>query len=177
MNLDTMYQKGDTALTKHNAVVMPDNPFGNCPMNATNTASGGYVASDMYTKCIPVVDDNLEAVFGNHLIQFRNLFTNSIDTTGSATNARWFDCKSFLLSEIEVYGSIAFSSSGYDVGTGNRQFAAFRLNPRLINYVKSSWWLRSIQDSTYFCRIYSGGSSNRGTASSLNGVRPAFLIG
>ena len=177
MHLDTMYQKGDTSLTKHNAVVMPDNPFGNCPMNATNITSGGYVASDMYTKCIPVVDDNLEAVFGTHLIQFRNLFTNYTDTTGTTNSWSWYDCKSFLLSEVEVYGSIAYSSSGYDVGTGNNQFSAFRLDPRLINYQRSLWWLRSVWGSPGFCYVYRNGDTGLYSASGLNGVRPAFLIG
>lgn len=177
MHLDTMYQKGDAALSKHTAVVMPDNPFGNCPMNATNTTSGGYVASDMYTKCIPLVDENLEEVFGTHLIQFRNLFTDSTNNTGANNYWDYYDCKSFLLNEVEVYGSVVFSSYGYDVGTGNTQFSAFRLNPILINYNRSWWWLRSICNSTSFCDVRGLGYSGAYYASYRIGVRPAFLIG
>ena len=175
MHLDLMYQKGDSSLSRHHAVIMPDTDFGTCPMNATNTTSGGYVASDMYKKCIPLVDDNLEAVFGTHLIQFRSIFTNAANTSG-ATSSSWYYCKSFLLNEVEIYGSIVFSSSGQDVGTGNTQFSAFRLNPRLINYERNESWLRSVGTSPTFCLVNSYGASSVGSASARNGVRPAFII-
>ena len=172
-----MYQKGDVGLAKHHAVVMPSIPFGNCPMNATYTTSGGYVASDMYTKCMPLVDENLEAVFGNHLLQFKNCFTNSTNTAGAADGSGWYFCKSFLLSEVEVYGSTVVSSSGYDVGTGNRQFSAFRFNPRLISNQRTVRWLRSICSDMEFCAIDISGNSIGMWASGPIGVWPAFLIG
>ncbi|MCI9280247.1 MAG: hypothetical protein HFJ02_05575, partial [Bacilli bacterium] len=74
-----------------------------------------------------------------------------------------------------------WSSSGYDTGIDNRQYAIFRLKPEIINsYDKTRfhYWLKSVSDATRFADVYGYGYSDRhwGGASTVLGVRPRFLI-
>ena len=75
-----------------------------------------------------------------------------------------------------VYGMPAFSSSGWDAGVATRQFSAFRLSERLINYNRQWWWLRDVVSSAYFAFVSGlGGALARG-ASLVYGVRPFALL-
>ncbi len=125
-------------------------------------------------------------------IRSRNLLTNHVNTevinqsggrfTGASDNWAWYTRKIDLMSETNVYGTIVWSSSGYDTGIDNRQYAIFQLKPEFINSYESSkfnYWLKSICGSAYFALVGSvGESAGYGwNASILFGVRPRFLIG
>ena len=75
-----------------------------------------------------------------------------------------------------VYGMPAFSSSAWDAGVATRQFSAFRLSEKAINYNRQNWWLRDVVSSAYFATVSGNGSASTYSASSVLGVRPFALL-
>ena len=188
---DIYYNNGDTAFTDHHAVIVTDERMyvGDAvtsKMNSSNTTTGGYVGSAMYTTVLPTIDGYLDATFGNHLKSNRELLSKAVGTatsrgyrtaTGQASDWGWYTVKSCLMTEVEVYGSLAWTSSGYDVGTGKVQLPLFAIAPEFINPGRFSWWLRSVVSSASFAYVFNLGNASYTGASYSIGVRPRFLIG
>ena len=125
---DIYLNNGDTALTRHHAVIVPDSALCNAQMNASHTTEGAYYGSKMRNETIlgsGGVDEKLTATFGSHLLSFRELLSNTMDPNsvsggypgykGASSNWAWYDSKSDLMSEVEVYGSAICGSSVFDV--------------------------------------------------------------
>ena len=187
---DIYLNNGDTALTRHHAVIVPDSALCNAQMNASNTTEGAYYGSKMRNETIlgsGGVDEKLTATFGSHLLSFRELLSNTMDPNsvssgfpgykGASSGWAWYDSKSDLMSEVEVYGSAICGSSFFDVGTAKAQLPLFALAPHLINPGRFTWWLRAVVSSTGFARVGDGGYADDIGASYTLGVRPRFLIG
>ena len=84
---------GDTELTQHHVIIVPDRVLGNIQMNTTNTTTGGYVGSDFYKNKKTTLDNYVKKKFGeDHVIKHRQLLTNSI--TGNSANG-WAWCEGF----------------------------------------------------------------------------------
>ena len=85
------------------------------------------------------------------------------------------------MSEANVYGTTVWSSSGYDTGIDNRQYAIFQLEPEYINGYEEErfhYWLKSVSGISPFAGVSYYGHSNGGwPVSGAYGVRPRFLIG
>lgn len=173
--------------------------FGRSRMNPTDTTEGAYKGSEMNTKVIGAVattgstaagatiNQQLFAEFGSHLKTTREFITNGINatginrlgvTTGCSNNSEWLSMQAVLMSEIEVYGSCVFSSSGYDIGTANHQFELFAFSKNAINN-RSAWYLlKDLASASRFCRCDNGGTSSYSIASFAGSyVRPRFVIG
>lgn len=172
--LDTYLNTGDTAFTKHHAVIVPDDNIGSNRMNSTNTTTGGYAGSFMHTSVLPVYDTHFTEKLNNHLLSRSDMLTNSV--SGSAVNNwGWYSIKSRLMSEPEVYGTRAFGGN-YDIGTAYNRFPLFNLAPKYICN-RTSYWLRAVASSTNFAYVYDYGCAYSGNASYVLGVRPLFVIG
>ena len=188
--IDIFLNHGDSALTRHHLVIVPDDTGITSYMNSSNTSSGGYVGSYMYTTRLPGLYTSLGGASGTpfygHIISQRELLTNvtsSVASTGytgwsgASSDWSWYDINLVLMSELEVYGAPVFSSSGYDTGN-NKQLPLFRLRPDMIGTFNRSWfWLRSVHDSTGFCGANGDGGATGNGASYVAVVRPRFLIG
>lgn len=205
--IDTLMYKGDQAsgINYHHLVMVPGQGFGGTQhfgrsrMNATNTTAGGYVGSEMNTTTIGAVassgstaadatiNQQLYAEFGSHLKTIRALLSNSINTSGvnrygtadgCSNNWAWTSVQAVLLSEIECYGSIVWSSSGYDTGEANKQLPLFAYSESARNNRSAYYWLKDVASAVRFCHSNSGGNSNNNSASDANlYVRPRFVIG
>lgn len=196
---DCYWGCGDTALFTHHAVIVPLNAFATTHyMNPTNTTEGSYTGSEMYKTILPKYEDALVKVFGDKIIQHRELFSTATNPEllsmagngwkGASTDPWiWFDNRLRLLGEIEVYGSMVFSSSYHDVAIANKQLPLFSLNPSMItcglggpNYAsvteRAHWRLSAVASVTHFAHVGWLGGSAAGYASDLLGVRPRFLI-
>ena len=57
-----------------------------------------------------------------------------------------------------------------------RQFSAFRLSEKAINYNRQWWWLRDVVSSAVFAFVYGYGYADAGGASGVRGVRPFALL-
>ena len=102
------------------------------------------------------------------------------DTLGCVTLGDWYDCNLVLMSEIEMYGSNRFSSSGIaDVMSPEGQIAVFKFNRNLQTSDRAiSTWLRNVSTASKFCYCHNHGRSYRGPANiTYVLLRPRFLIG
>lgn len=193
-DFDHFLQNGDTALTRHHAVVVPMDCFKTtAPMNASHTTEGAYYSSVMHTTTLPIYAAALQTALSNHILTYRSLLSNAMTPTiksmagnnwdGAASNWAWYDTMLRLMSEVNVYGCHPLSSSFYDIGANNRQFNLFRHNPAAIiaglgNGGARQWyWLSAVASSLSFCRVNTGGYSSYLSAGISYGVRPYFLIG
>ena len=197
------YGNGDTGITYPHIIMVPGKGFGGTQhfgrhaMHAS-TPHPGYVSSDMNQSVLgPVVTEGsiatgatinqqLYYIFGSHLKTIRSLLATSISSSlynrfGSAGGASsgwgWQSVQTRLMSEIEVYGSIAWSSSGYDTGDANHQFELFRFSKSAVNNRSAYYWLKDTASSSRFCACYSNGNSDFGdTTRSDYCVRPCFVL-
>lgn len=172
-------------INQHHITLIPRIPLFNAQMNSTNTTSGGYKGSAMHTSTLPTVVSNLQTVLGTHLLKRYALLSNAVDTTrsnmfgtagGASSSWEWTEVYATLPSEVQIYGSTIWSSSGYDTGEACMKLPVFNF----INHVQfSRWsfWLRGVASSSHFCRASSGGFATSWGASDSLGVRPVICIG
>ncbi len=195
--LDHFLHCGDTEITAHHVVLVPEDCFKTtAKMNSSNTTVGAYVGSEMYAATLPAYATAVVNAFGSsHILNHKDLFATAMTAatasmagaglTGASTSWAWqADRKIDLLSEPMVYGTTVCSSSLYDVGAGKSQLPLFSLNPELIQTgrgfngatARGSWWLRAVASSTYFAYVYAHGSADYASASNALGVRPFILL-
>ncbi len=187
------------AIPLENAQMNTPNTTGVVDPNLTLTTSdkqkrtdiGAYVGSKMKHETLPsVFDTYIKPVFEEeNIITYTNLLADQMEqsrsnqfgrTNGGASSGwAWYDSQVDLMSEVNVYGSTVWSSSGYDIGIDNRQYAIFQLKPEFINSYgnqRFNYWLKAVADSTGFALVDNDGLANSGSASYSGGVRPRFLI-
>ena len=102
------------------------------------------------------------------------------NTPGCVTAGNWYDCNLVLMSEIEMFGSNRFASSGIDdIMCPEGQIAAFKYNRNLQTLNRTiNTWLRNVNSASRFCYCCYRGDSGRVDASYTHvRLRPRFLIG
>lgn len=187
---DWFYNYGFMKLTKHHIVIIPEKNLEYAAMNSSNTTSGGYVGSNMFTSVLPVFASYLETALGAaHVLSTNEYLTSNVDTnaknvmrpdlTGASNECEFKDSKANLLSETEVYGHLSCGSSGYECSMGNsNQLPLFRLNPSKILINNDFYWLRTIASSSFFCDVDGyGGGVDYSRADNVISIRPRFVIG
>ena len=188
---DYWINKGDqnNGMETHHVVIVPQQPIFNANMNNDNVTTGGYAGSRMYRETIPACATGIVNAFGSdHILTFRDSITNTVRNDLSPRGylgwvgvsvpwGVWASVQCNLMTEYMVTGAPHYSSSGIDAGVATRQFSAFRLSERLINYNRQNWWLRDVTDAESFARVSGGGNALAGYASSsVFGVRPFALL-
>ena len=200
-----LYGNGSASVVSYNHLVMVPGQgeggtqhFGKSRMNPTNTTVGGYVGSEMFTTTLGAVtstgstastatiNEQLYAEFGSHLKTTNEILSTGINASGynrlgtnsgCSNSLAWTDVQAVLMSEIEVYGSTVWSSSGYDTGTAKRQFELFAMSERAINNRSAYYWLKDVASASCFCRYSSDGDAGYNSASyGYYYVRPRFVI-
>ena len=204
--INTLRGNGDNISMDYNHLVMVPGKgetgsfhFGRKRMNATNTTSGGYVGSEMNTATLgdvvssgstasgATINQQLYAEFGSHLKTTRELLSNAVTTTyennyhaekGASSGWAWTSVQAVLMSEVEVYGSTIWSSSGYDTGTACVQLPLFAHSKKAVNNRSSYYWLKDVASSSDFAYVsYLGYAFCSGASYSDRYVRPRFVIG
>lgn len=157
----------------------------------TYTGSGGrgagYANSDLHyyltNTLLPLVQTDLGS--GN-LLAHSKLYGNAVNTTGynrmgaaSGCTSSWgwvtnqYIC---ALSEVQVYGSVVWSSSGYDTGEACRQLDVFRHFNHTEIFGSEYPWLRDVVSASYAAYASSYGNANYDTASYANYVAALILF-
>lgn len=176
---DYYLNSGDTECTTHHVVIVPDTCLYSAPMNGTDTTTGGYVGSAMYTANLEQAKTTIKAAFGSaHVIVKREYLTNAVN--GNAPSGwEWFDSDVELMNEVQVYGSVAWGAhdgNGYNVASGDGQFPLFMVD-RTKLHNREDYWLRDVSSAIYFSLVSLGGYATSLNPSYSSGVRPAFCIG
>jgi hypothetical protein len=171
---------GDTECTKHHVVLIPDTCLYNHVMNDTNTTTGAYVNSKMYTEGLSQAKTTIKAAFSGHVLSKR-IYLSNATSNGKASTGAWCDSEVDLMCEHMVYGNGVFSpvSDGTTVPNNYRveksQLPLFQHEPsRICN--RAIWWLRDVITASRFACVNSYGNADCTNASSSLGVRPAFAI-
>lgn len=171
---------GDTECTKHHVVLVPDTCLYNHVMNDTNTTTGAYVNSKMYTEGLSQAKTTIKAAFSGHVLSKRIYLSNAV-SNGRASAGAWCDSEVDLMCEHMVYGNGVFSpvSDGTTIPNNYRveksQLPLFQHEPsRICN--RATWWLRDVVSASSFAIVGINGNADYNSASYSNGVRPAFAI-
>lgn len=179
---DYYYNCGDSAFTKHHAVIVPETSLYTHVMNDTNITTGAYVGSKMYTEGLEQAKTTISNAFGSSHVLSHRIYLSNATSNGRASAGAWTDSTVDLMCEHMVYGSGIFSpvSDGSTVPINYRveksQLPLFAHNPRMIA-IRSTWWLRDVISSASFAVVHTNGVATYGGASNAFGVRPAFCIG
>lgn len=177
---DYYYRCGDTDLTKHHIVVVPDTNLYNHVMNDTNITTGGYVGSKMYTEGLEQAKATIKAAFSGHVLSHRIYLTNAV-ADGHPSAGAWCDSEVDLMCEQMVYGGAIFMpiANGSAVYTNYRveksQLPLFAHAPSMISN-RQTFWLRDVVSASDFADVLNAGGATFAYASLSFGVRPAFCI-
>lgn len=144
-------------------------------MNSSNTNSGGFTGTTMYTWLQGTLLSSLPSDLQSVLLSVKK--KTSAGGGSSAINTT--SMKVFLFSEIEVFGSVTYSKSGE-----GSQYAYFATGATKIKYLTNGagsayyWWERSpyASNSTSFCYVYGSGSAGANYASISRGVCFGFCV-
>lgn len=152
-------------------------------MNNTDTTAGGFANTKLYKTYMPSIQRKLEADFGSHLLNFRQVVSTHVDADGAPDQGEWRDAKVGIPDEPMVYGTTLNgnnkNNAWYNVGDDTMQLPLFRLNPEESNnHRDAAFWLRDIHSASEFAYAGAVGDAGWGGASSAwGGVRAFFLIG
>ena len=175
---DYYYKTGDTPCITHHVVIVPDTILYNAAMNSTDTTTGGYVGSAMYTANLEQAKTIIKTAFGSaHVITKRELLTTAVNGN-TPSGWAWFDSEVELMNEVQVYGSVAWGAhdgNGHNVASDDGQFPLFVFD-RTKLHNRENYWLRDVSSATIFSLVDGSGNASRFVASGSFGVRPVFAI-
>lgn len=142
----------------------------------TDNRGAGYLNSDLHyylkNTLLPLVNTDLGAA---NLLGHSKLLSNAVnqngvnrfgEATGCASNWTWeADCKICALSEVQVYGSTVWSSSGYDTGEACKQLEVFQKFSHTEIFGSEYPWLRDVVSASYAASAGGYGHASNDTAS------------
>ena len=141
-------------------------------MNRSNTNSGGWTSCAMRSTHLPAILALMPTEVKNGIREVNKLTSAGNKSSTINTTAD----KLFLLSEIEIFGSVSYSKSGE--GTQYDYYKAGNSKVKNRNGSAANWWERSprASSSTNFCVVRSSGSANIGSAINAIGVAFGFCF-
>ena len=178
---DYWYRCGDTDLTTHHVVIVPDSALYSHVMNDTNVTTGGYVGSKMYTEGREQAKTTIKEAFGEaNILTHKEYLTNAV-SNGKASAGAWYDSQVDLMNERMTYGNPVHTpaNDGTTIPTNytvdKSQLPLFAFRPDLIsNHI--TYWLRDVVSSAHFALVDYNGNATYDYASDSYGVHPAFGI-
>lgn len=141
-------------------------------MNSSNTNNGGWASCAMRQTHLPAILSQMPTEVQNGIREVNKLTSAGNQSATINTTAD----KLFLLSEIEIFGSVSYSKSGE--GTQYDYYKAGNSKVKKYNGSADIWWERSPSgsNSTHFCIVISNGSAGYGYASVALGVAFGFCF-
>ena len=141
-------------------------------MNSSNTNSGGWTRCAMRSTHLPAILALMPTEVQNGIREVNKLTSAGSQSATINTTAD----KLFLLSEIEIFGSVSYSKSGE--GAQYDYYKAGNSKVKKFNGSAGFWWERSPHGSysTRFCIVNSGGDATYNSASYADGVAFGFCF-
>ena len=157
----------------------PWNASGNTYTGADNRGAG-YANSDLHYYLVNTVLPNVKGDLGeSHLYAHQKLLSNAVNTTqynrfgidsGGASGWSWYNQYISALTEHQVYGGIAWSSSGFDTGEADQQLEVFKEFKHTDIFGNEYVWLRDVASASYACFADVAGFAALNPASDANYV-------
>lgn len=152
-----------------------------------NGRGAGYANSDLHyylvNTLLPLVQTDLGSA---NLIAHSKLLGNAVNqsgynrmgsASGCTSNWGWVENQYIsALSEIQVYGSVVWSSSGHDTGEACRQLDVFRHYNQTEIFGSEYPWLRDVVSASYAAVAYGLGDATNLPASYANYVAALVLF-
>jgi len=153
----------------------------------TGASAAGYASCDLQYYLEYTVLPNVESDLGSDNIKsHRKLYSNAVNANGynkfgspggCSSSWSWYNNQKICaLSEVQVYGSIVWSSSGYDTGEACRQLDVFRVYNMNEIFEGHYTWLRDVASSSDACRVSRDGSADYRYASDARYVAALILF-
>ena len=141
-------------------------------MNSTNTNKGGWTSCAMRSTHLPAILALMPTEVQNGIREVNKLTSAGNQSAAINTTAD----KLFLLSEIEIFGSVSYSKIGE--GTKYDYYKAGNSKVKHLNDGVANWWGRSPDgiDSTRFCYVSYYGSALSNYATDAIGVAFGFCF-
>lgn len=141
-------------------------------MNSRNTNAGGWTSCDMRTTHLPAILALMPTEVQSGIREVNKLTSAGNQSATINTTAD----KLFLLSEIEIFGSVSYSKGGE--GTRYNYYKAGNSRVKKYNGSAYGWWERSPYgiNSASFCFIISSGKADYNSAPVEMGVAFAFCF-
>ena len=141
-------------------------------MNSSNTNSGGWTSCAMRSTHLPAILALMPTEVQNGIREVNKMTSAGSQSATINTTAD----KLFLLSEIEIFGSVSYSKSGE--GTQYDYYKAGNSKVKKFNGSAIYWWERSPygSNSTYFCLVDSDGTAGCYYAGDAYGVAFGFCF-
>lgn len=141
-------------------------------MNRTAINVGGWGSCDMRLTHLPAILALMPTAVQSGIREVNKLTSAGNQSSNIVTKQD----KLFLLSEIEIFGSVNYSRSGE--GTQYDYYKAGNSKFKNVSGSVSSWWGRSpyANDSVNFCIVSSFGNANNYSATTSIGVAFAFCF-
>ena len=141
-------------------------------MNSSNTNSGGWTSCAMRSTHLPAILSKMPTEVQNGIRAVNKLTSAGNQSATINTTAD----KLFLLSEIEIFGSLSYSKSGE--GTQYDYYKADNSKVKKFNGSAHYWWERSPRgsNSMRFCTVDTVGIANYNLASNASGVAFGFCF-
>ena len=141
-------------------------------MNSSDTNSGGWTNCAMRSTHLPAILSQMPTDVQNGIREVNKMTSAGSKSATINTTAD----KLFLLSEIEIFGSVSYSKSGE--GTQYDYYKAGNSKVKKYSGSANNWWERSPggRNSTFFCDVYSNGNAHYNGASNAYGVAFGFCF-
>lgn len=141
-------------------------------MNGTAANVSGWGSSDMRLTHLPAILALMPTAVQSGIREVNKLTSAGNQSSNIVTKQD----KLFLLSEIEIFGSVNYSRSGE--GTQYDYYKAGNSKFKNVSGSVSSWWERSpyANNSVNFCIVSSFGNANNYSATTSIGVAFAFCF-
>ena len=141
-------------------------------MNDPATNDGGWTSCAMRSTHLPAILALMPTEVQNGIREVNKLTSAGNESTTINTTAD----KLFLLSEIEIFGSVSHSKSGE--GTQYDYYKAGNSRVKKYDGIARLWWQRSPvrKTDTDFCATQNSGVTSRYTAKKDNGVAFGFCF-
>ena len=152
-----------------------------------NNGGAGFKNSDLHYYLRNTILPHVQSDLGSsNLISHHKLLSNAVNTSGYNRFGDASGCSSSLdweadsyisaLSEVQVYGSVVWSSSGYDTGEACRQLDVFRRFNMNEIFGGEYPWLRDVVSSSSAASVHDRGFAAHYTASYTSSVAGLILF-
>ena len=144
------------------------------PMNSSSTNSGGWKSCAMRTSTMATLLNQLTSDLKNAIVKVKKLSSAG----GKSTAINTTEDSLFLLSEVEIFGSIDPAYAVAGEGSQYEYYQSGNSRVKISNGLASYWWERSPyrHNVTSFCHVNTDGGANSLTAENPAGVAFGFCV-